>query len=199
MREANSSAMHSPHLTLTLYLSTCLLLCASEPTPAPPNLDAMPQEIGQFYKDANFVSCFSTAEERQLVDLALRRSGPDKAPSGRLGIVMRMTHRLRDSFYELDPQFVRWVGGNREEDGQVIQAVSVEQHRDEIYITTQIWTVTKERNAQLVSQYHHPENALKTLATIQQGKSRTEVHVWKKHGTRWLRNGAVIVPLSLGQ
>ena len=191
--------MHALKLTLTLFLSTCFLLGAAEPTPAPPNSDSLPQEIGQFYKDANFVSCFSTAEERQLVNLALRRGGPDKAPSGRLGIVMRMTQRLSDSFYELDPQFVRWVGGNREEDGQVIQAVSVEQYRDEIYITTQIWTVTMERNALLVSQYHHPEKALKTLATIQQGKSRTEVHVRKKHGTRWLRDGAVIAPLSLGK
>lgn len=54
--------MHAPHLTLTLFLSACLLLRAAEPAPAPappPILDALPQEIGQFYIDANFVSCFS--------------------------------------------------------------------------------------------------------------------------------------------
>jgi|UniRef100_UPI0037848233 hypothetical protein len=191
--------MHAPHLTLTLFLSTCLLLRAAEPAPAPPVLDALPQEIGQFYIDANFVSCFSTAEERQLVDLALRRGGTDQAPSGRLGMVMRMTQRLRESFHEVDPQFVRWVGGNTQEDGQMIQAVSVQEGANEIRVTTQIWTVAKERSVLLVSQYDHQEEALKTLATIQQGKSRTEVHLWKKHGPRWLRDGAVIVPLRLGK
>ncbi|MFO1485793.1 MAG: hypothetical protein U1F71_20705 [Verrucomicrobiaceae bacterium] len=52
--------MHAPHLILTLPLSACLLLRAEEPAPAPPPiLDALPQEIGQFYIVANFVSCFS--------------------------------------------------------------------------------------------------------------------------------------------
>lgn len=131
--------MNAPQLTLTLFLSACLLLRAEEPAPALPILDALPQAIGQFYIDANFVSCFSTAEERQLVDLALRGSGTNKALSSRLGMVMQMTKRLRESFHEVDPKFVRWVGGTLNEDGQVIQAVSVEQGPNEIRVTTQIW------------------------------------------------------------
>ncbi len=192
--------MNAPCFTLTLFLSACLLLRAEEPVPAPPPvLDALPQEIGQFYLDANFVSCFSTAEERQLVDLALRRGGTEKAPDGRLGLVMQMTKRLRESFHEADPQFVRWVGGNLREEGQVIQAVSVQDGTYEIRVTTRVWTLAKERGTLLVSQYEHQDEALKTLATIQQGKSRTEVHVWRKHGSRWLRDAAVIVPLRLGR
>lgn len=51
----------APHLALTLFLSACLLMRAAEPAPAAPTWDALPQEITQFYMDANFVSCFSTA------------------------------------------------------------------------------------------------------------------------------------------
>lgn len=188
--------MNAPHLALTLFLSTCLLLRAAEPAPAASTLDALPQEIAQFYIDANFVSCFSTAEERKLVDLAVR-NGTEKASSGRLSLVMQSARRLRESFHEQDPKFIHWAGASTHEDGQVIQAVSVEPKSDEVRVTVHLWTLGKKQNRMLVSQYNDQFEAMKTLATLQQQKSRTEVHVWKKQGQRWLRDPATIVPLNL--
>lgn len=192
--------MNAQHLILTLFLSTCLLTRAAEPAPAPPALAGMPQAIARFYADTNFVSCFSTAEERALVNMALKRkSGAGEAPSSRLGMVMLMTQRVRESFHELDPKFVHWSRTPLKEDQQVIEPVSMVEDQGEIRVTTRIWTLKKEQNALLVSQYATQAEALKTLAAIQQQQSRTEVHVWKRHGQRWLRETAVFVPLSHGQ
>lgn len=188
--------MNAPHLTLTLFLSACLLTRAAEPAPAASTLDALPQEIAQFYMDANFVSCFSTAAERRLVDLAVR-NGTDQTSSGRLGMVMQSVRRLRESFHELDPKFIHWAGASTHEDGQVIQAVSVEPKSDEVRVTVHLWTLGRKQNRMLVSQYNDQFEAMKTLATLQQQKSRTEVHVWRKQGQRWLRDPATIVPLKL--
>ncbi len=191
--------MNAQRLILTLFLSTCLLTRAAEPAPAPA-LAGMPQSIARFYADTNFVSCFSTAEERALVNLALKRkAGEDETPSGRLGIVMLMTQRVRRSFHEMDPKFVRWDHALLKEEAQVIEPVSMVEHQGEIRVSTRVWTLKKEQNALLVSQYATQAEALKTLAAIQQQQSRTEVHVWKKHGQRWLRESAVFVPLKQEQ
>ncbi|HEY1048869.1 MAG TPA: hypothetical protein VGE39_03910 [Prosthecobacter sp.] len=193
--------MNAQHLALTLFLSTCLLTSAAEPVPATQALSGLPQTIARFYADTNFVSCFSTAEERALVNMALkRRSGADETPSGRLGIVMLMTQRLRESFHEVDPKFVHWGRELPKEEERVVEPVSMVEDQGEIRVTTHIWTLKKEQNALLVSQYAMQAEALKTLAAIQQQpQSRTEVHVWKKHGQRWLRETAVFVPLKQEQ
>lgn len=189
--------MNAQHLILTLFLSTCLLTHAAEPVPAPPALAGLPSAIARFYVDSNFISCFSTAEERALVNMALkRRSDADEAPSNRLGIVMLMTQRVRESFHEMDPKFVHWGRELPREEEQVVEPVSMVQDQGEIRVTTRIWTLKKEQNALLVSQYATQAEALKTLAAIQQQQSRTEVHVWKKRGQRWLREAASFVPLT---
>lgn len=189
--------MKAQHHILTLFLSTCLLTRAAEPAPASPASAGMPQAIARFYADTNFVSCFSTAEERALVNMALKRKGEaDEAPSSRLGMVMLMTQRVRESFHEMDPKFVHWGRELPKEEEQVIEPVSMVEDQGEIRVTTRVWTLKKEQNALLVSQYATQAEALKTLAAIQQQQSRTEVHVWKKHGQRWLREAASFVPLT---
>ncbi|MGV3660222.1 MAG: hypothetical protein ACO1TE_08550 [Prosthecobacter sp.] len=163
-------------------------------------MTGLPQTIARFYADSNFVSCFSTAEERALVNMALKRkTGADENPSGRLGMVMQITQRVRKSFHEMDPKFVHWDRATPKEEEQVVEPVSMVEDQGEIRVTTRVWTLKKEQNALLVSQYSTQTEALKTLANIQQQRSRTEVHVWKKHGQRWLREAAVYVPLKLGR
>lgn len=189
--------MKARHLNFALLFSASLLTRAAEPSPAPPALDKLPPAIARHYADANFVSCFSTAEERALVNMALKRkSGSDETPSGRLGMVMQMTHRVRNALHETDPKFVHWDRTILKEEEQVVEPVSMVEDHGEIRVTTRVWTLKKEQNALLVSQYSTQAEALKTLASIQQQRSRTEVHVWKKHGQRWLRDAASFVPLN---
>lgn len=192
--------MNAQHLILTLSLSTSLLTSAAEPTPPPPALVGLPPAIARHYVDSNFVSCFSTAEERALINMALKRkSEADEPPSNRLGIVMLMPQRVSESFHEMDPKFVHWDRELPKEEGQVVEPVSVAQDQREIRVTSRIWTLKKEQNALLVPQYTTKAEALKPLAAIQQQKARTEVHVWKKHGQRWLREAAAFVPLTTGR
>lgn len=191
--------MNASNLVLTLLLSTCLMLRAAEPFASPAVMKSLPAEVAQFYMDANFVSCFSTGQERQLVDLALK-SGRETLRVERLNHVMQSVRRLRASVYEPDPKFIHWAGGSHIEQRQLIQAVSMETTGGEIRVMAHVWTLTEKSNQQLVSQYELPADAVKTLEVLQQGPGcRTVTHVWRKHGPRWLRKSALIVPLKLAR
>ena len=71
----------------------------------------LPPQISEFYESYNFISSFSTGEERRMLIEKYSRYGmPEDMETGRLGKVFDRMKKLEDWFFVMDSEMVIWVG-----------------------------------------------------------------------------------------
>ncbi|MFC5456890.1 hypothetical protein [Prosthecobacter fluviatilis] len=189
--------------SLFLTLSLGSLLSAAEPVrPAVSPLASAPAEVLQYYNNVNFISCFSTPEERKLVGYMIRTRAVDHLPK-RLQTVALTVQSVRKASVSVDEAMVVRPAANDDlcptEELTEVAAT----YRDEkvIRVEVHLRSLSKEARSWLVTQYEkvaqHPTADLDTFmrSTLSQ-TVRKETHTWHQVNGRWVRREAGVVLLK---
>ncbi len=193
---------------LLLFLGAGYLLSGADPAqpsaqPSSAPLAGAPAEITRFYHDVNFAACFSTPEERSLVNLRLKTHSTDRL-SSRLRTVAKAVQRIREASTFIDPQMVHDAGDWAIPGEELTEISSMQQMGNRILVEVSTRSVSPETRTWLVAQFDDP--AKKTAAADSAGMAevlkqtaRKEIHVWNQVHGRWVRNEAGIVLLKLAK
>jgi hypothetical protein len=185
-----------------LFLSIAAQTTSPEKAkPAP-----LPEQISRYYEGYNFVSSFSTKQERSQLVVYLKGQGqPGQPGSNRLKKILDLMKELQAQVQSIDPKMVVPLSPivYIEYAGIVeVKSVSVSDKKATVQVT--IYGLEPEANLWLISQYDESGGDEQKLPSLEKrldlaGTSmfrRTEVHTWIKLINDWKKNEANLIPLK---
>lgn len=176
----------------------------------PNNLDnaqirkEIPSEISEYYEDYNFVSSFSSSDERkELMNYLSERELPEKFKSERLKKILRLMKRIRAKILRYDPKIVTPAKPHSLYifHSELIEVKNFHHKGKAVEIKVLVYDLEPEKNFRFISLYEKHNGDEKEILPveirIQAAKSeqapRIEIHKWVYTKGRWLKRDANIV------
>lgn len=191
---------------LFLFLSAASLLSGGDPAqPAMAPLAGVPAAIAQYYHDVNFAACFSTPEERKLVNHMIGTSATGKL-SARLQTLAQTVQRIRAASVFIDPKMVHEKGDiKKSPDEELTEIASMQRTGNRILVEVSTRSLSSKTRSWLVAQYDAPvqksapADSTDVLAEVLKQTARKEIHIWTQANGRWMRDEAAVVLLKLAK
>jgi hypothetical protein len=166
-----------------------------------------PAPIMDYYDDLNFVSSFSTLQERaQLAAYLPDGSLPEKYRGGRLEKVFDRTKKLRARDVSIDPKMT--VNPNPKPEylltSGLVKVESVNVTGNKATVDVSIYALTPTANFWFISQYDKLSGDAKKVPSFEEFlrstftplSKRTEIHTWVKLVGEWRKQEVNIIPLK---
>ncbi|UCH21717.1 MAG: hypothetical protein JSU83_00125 [Deltaproteobacteria bacterium] len=168
--------------------------------------DQLPLQITEFYDDFNFVSAFSTPEERAALQY-LSRLAPDKRPhkklTDRLKRVQEIAQKIEKNIWQADPGIsLRTQLPEKIQPAKLVAIRKFHLKKDRVSVWVNIFHIHLQLNTILVSEYeknsgrNNSPSIQEQLERVQTEMPQTEIHHWLKINGRWLLDAARILLLE---
>lgn len=164
----------------------------------------IPSEISAYYEDYNFVSSFSSSDERkELMDYLSGGELPEKFKSERLKKILRLMKRIREKILRYDPKMVTPVKphGLYIFHSELIELKNFHHKGKAVEIKVLVYDLEPEKNFRFISSYdtHNgdekeiPPVELRIQAAKSEQAPRVEIHKWVYTKGKWLKRDANII------
>jgi hypothetical protein len=166
-----------------------------------------PSPIMDYYDDLNFVSSFSTLQERaQLAAYLPGGSLPEKYKGGRLEKVFDRLRKMRARDVSIDPKMT--INPNPKPEylltSGLVEVESVNVTGSKATVDVSIYALKPEANLWFISQYNESGGDAQKLPSFEDWlrstrgplSRRTEIHTWVRLTGEWRKQEVNIIPLK---
>lgn len=192
-------------LMRTMIASAGILIlahpCLPNDGPSSYGFTSIPPQIAEFYEDYNFVTSFSTPEEREkLIDNFERKILPEDIRSERFNQVFRMMKKLFSRMVRFDPKMEMFHGSRKATlkyffNSELLEARKIQRSDKKAVVEVLTYSVEPEFVNRFIAQFDEnageedkiPSNEDRVKTVKSKIIPKVEFHIWYFKNGKWMK------------